>query len=186
MCIKKYPQHTRTCSKFLFVVGCCLYKFVPDKINVIWGALLLSWVSLATWWWLSLAFFSENLAQLILTKYCRGSAIGNIFLWIAMHCTAASAIPIPALFERMNLWVHVGFSVGQDNAVIWRSYFLKPARLLLEYLHPQQSDIFCSAALSSAGSAMETGTFCSSCVASLDCIVCSQPEHLLRGSRIVS
>ena len=155
----------------------CWYKFVPDKINVIWGALLLSWVSLATWWWLSLAFFSENLAQLILTKYCRGSAIGNIFLWIAMHCTAASAVPIPALFERMNLWVHVGFSVGQDNAVIWRSYFLKPARLLLEYLHPQQSDIFCSAALSSAGSAMETGTFCSSCVASLDCILCSQPEH---------
>ena len=46
--------------------------------NVIWGALLLSWVSLATWWWLSLAFFSENLAQLILTKYCRGSAISEI------------------------------------------------------------------------------------------------------------
>ena len=56
---------------------------------VIWVALLLSWVSLATWWWLSPAFFSENLAQLILTKYCRGSAIGNIFLWIALHCTAA-------------------------------------------------------------------------------------------------
>ena len=155
-------------------------------LNVIWVALLLSWVSLATWWWLSPAFFSENLAQLILTKYCRGSAIGNIFLWIALHCTPASAVTFPALFERMNLWVHVSFSVGQDNAVIWRSYFLKPARLLLEYLHPQQSDIFCSAALSSAGSAMETGTFCSSCVASLDCIVCSQPEHLLQGSRIVS
>ena len=43
--------------------------------NVIWVPLLLSWVSLATWWWLSPAFFSENLAQLILTKYCSAEAV---------------------------------------------------------------------------------------------------------------